>query len=136
MSAVITVIQQRLYLQDLKKWAWEADMKLLTKVIENKLRANEKHAHEDNYGNVTKPVVKYFNPCGVGTWLITDINEDGIMFGLCDLGEPELGYVALEEMEGVRLPFGLGIERDLSFVANKTLVEYADEARQLGYIKA
>jgi hypothetical protein len=37
------------------------------------------------------------------------------MFGLCDLGMgfPELGYVSLNEMKAVRLPFGLGIERDL-----------------------
>ena len=32
------------------------------------------------------------------------------MFGLCDLGFPELGYVSLSEMQGVRGPFGLGVE--------------------------
>jgi hypothetical protein len=35
------------------------------------------------------------------------------MFGLCDLGFPELGYVSLNEMRGVRGALGLGIERDL-----------------------
>ncbi len=35
------------------------------------------------------------------------------MFGLCNLGFPELGYVSLSEMLEVRGRFGLGIERDL-----------------------
>jgi len=39
------------------------------------------------------------------------------MFGLCDLGCPELGYASLNEMQAVRGPFGLGIERDLHWRA-------------------
>jgi hypothetical protein len=60
--------------------------------------------------------VHFFNPCGVGDWWITEGSPEGddfIMFGLCDLGCPELGYVSLNEMEAVRGPLGLGIERDL-----------------------
>jgi hypothetical protein len=34
--------------------------------------------------------------------------DDFIMFGLCDLGFPELGYVSLKELEAVCV-----IERDL-----------------------
>ncbi len=41
------------------------------------------------------------------------------MFGLCDLGCPELGYVSLNEMEAVKGPLGLGIERDLHWKAKK-----------------
>jgi len=36
-------------------------MKLLTKAIETKLRANEEIARET--GESGKPVVKFFNPC-------------------------------------------------------------------------
>jgi Protein of unknown function (DUF2958) len=52
------------------------------------------------------------------------------LFGLCDLGmgEPELGYVSRSELEGIKVRFGLGLERDLHFAANKTLSEYAKEA--------
>jgi Protein of unknown function (DUF2958) len=60
--------------------------------------------------------VHFFNPCGTGDWWITEgSREDGdfIMFGLCDLGFLELGYVSLNEMQAVRGPLGLGIERDL-----------------------
>mgnify|MGYP003660037473 CR=1 FL=1 len=108
-------------------------MKLLTKQIEKKLQANSLATDLDH-----KPVVKLFNPCGAATWLITEIDEDGIMFGLCDLGfgSPELGYVALSELHDVQLPFGLKIERDLHFKATQTITEYADEARIHGEIAA
>jgi hypothetical protein len=110
-------------------------MKLLTKAIETKLRANEVIASRT--GESGKPVVKFFNPCGAGTWLISDMDEDGVCFGLCDLGMgcPELGTVSIHELQSTRLMFGLGIERDIHWEAKKTLGDYAEEARQLGYIK-
>lgn len=94
-------------------------------------------AKSDTSGN--RPVVKFFCPWGAATWLISEIMEDNdTLFGLCDLGmgEPELGYISLSELRGLRGPFGLTIERDLYFEADKTLVEYADEARSKGRITA
>jgi hypothetical protein len=44
--------------------------------------------------------------------------------------------VALQELEQVRLPFNLGIERDIHWEANKTLMEYSNEAIENQYIKA
>ena len=84
------------------------------------------------------PVVKFFNPCGAATWLITQMDEDNIMYGLCDLGmgHPELGYVSLDELTSIRLQFGLTIERDMHFKAVKPLGEYAKEAREQGRIAA
>lgn len=62
-------------------------------------------------------VVKYFNPCGAGTWLITEgeKQEDGdwLLYGYCHLFEWEWGYVMLSELQSVKLPFGLGIEREI-----------------------
>ena len=49
---------------------------------------------------------------------------------------PELGSVRISELESVRGPFGLGIERDLYWSADKTLMEYAREAWTLGRINA
>jgi len=111
-------------------------MKLLTKAIEKKLRKNEEIARET--GESGMPVVKFFNPCGAGTWLISDMDEDGICFGLCDLGfgTPELGRVSIHELQSVKLSFGLGIERDILWEARQTLGDYATEARELGYIKS
>ena len=106
-------------------------MKLLTKEIEKKLRENARNPQCGGEGWDPKPVVKFFHPVGAATWLITELHDDGAMFGLCDLGmgEPELGYVSLEELQTVKGHFGLGIERDMYFTATKTLSEYAEEAR-------
>lgn len=113
-------------------------MKLLTKEIEAKLRANAKLPDSEKAD--LKPVLKLFNPCGAATWLITELDDDGdTMFGLCDLGFgcPELGSVSLSEIASVKTrPFGLGIERDLHFTADKTLAEYADDARSKSRIDA
>lgn len=100
-------------------------MKLMTKEIEKKLEKNPLYSH-DGEGEDAKVVVKYFNPCGRGTWLITEgeKQEDGdwLLFGYCEIYEWEWGYVTLSELESVRLPFGLGIERDL-YVDGKTVKE-------------
>ena len=118
-------------------------MLLLTKAIRNKLEknfnTNMEHIMDDGNTVDFKPVVKLFNPAGAGTWLLTELDpETNIAFGLCDLGmgSPELGNVSLDELSGVRLPFGLSIERDTSFHARKTLTEYADDARESGHINA
>lgn len=85
-----------------------------------------------------KPVAKFFCPWGAATWLISEIDADGVMFGLCDLGHghPELGYVALSELQALRGPWGLQIERDIHFTSDKTLAAYADAARAHGGIVA
>ena len=108
-------------------------MKLYTKAQYNKLINNGKNRDQDH-----KPVVKWFNPTGGGTWLISEIDSDNtdIAFGLCDLGMgfPELGSVSINELEQVVLPFGLKIERDLYFKASKTVSQYANDASNVGYI--
>lgn len=63
-----------------------------------------------------KIVLKLFNPCGRGTWYITEGDlEEGILFGYCVIHEGELGYVSLAELTEYKGPFGLGIERDEHF---------------------
>jgi hypothetical protein len=82
------------------------------------------------------PVVRFFNPLGSASWLATEMDEDGILFGLADLGFgcPELGSFALLELEGIRLPLGLGIERDIAFNPVFPLSIYAYAARRCGAI--
>ena len=107
--------------------------KLITKEIMGKPKSNPM----DDPDN--KPWLKLFNPAGSGTWLISEIEDDGDrMFGLCDLGvgHPELGYVSLQELKSLSLPFGLTIERDKFFEPKKTLDEYAQEAKEKQYIAA
>jgi Protein of unknown function (DUF2958) len=118
-------------------------MELITQDIRRELEANGRknaeHIACDGSTEDFKPVLKLFNPCGPGTWLITELDNDGdTMFGLCDLGwgTPELGSVSLQEVSTMKLPFGLSIERDVLFKARYTLCEYAERARQAGYIEA
>jgi hypothetical protein len=89
------------------------------------------------------PVVKYFDPYGAATWIITELMpaeaegaEPDILFGLCDLGFgcPELGYVSLSELQSVTNRLGLGIERDLYFKARYPLSVYAHAAERRGRI--
>jgi hypothetical protein len=107
-------------------------MKLITKAIQNKL---EKNRGVEN----ARPALKLFTPWTNCTWLITEIEEDGdTMFGLCDLGmgQPELGYVSLSELQSVKGPFGLKIERDMYFEAEKPIMEYYEESSEVGRIAA
>ena len=93
-------------------------MKLITKTIETKL---VKHPMYSTDGNPIKDVlVKFFNPCGIGTWYVFEAEKnestnDWEFFGLVDLHEKELGYFTLSELQSIKLPFGLSIERDLYF---------------------
>lgn len=82
------------------------------------------------------PVVKFFNPLGEGVWLATELDQDGdTLFGLADLGEPELGSFSLAEMIAVRLPLGLGIERDILFEGLFPISVWAKAARRTGSIR-
>ena len=91
-------------------------MKLITKAIEKKLLNTPLYSTD---GNTVKDVlVKFFNPCGAGTWYVFEAKKNGNdweFFGLVDLYEKELGYFTLSELESIRLPFGLSIERDMYF---------------------
>jgi len=84
------------------------------------------------------PVVKLFTSDAQATWLLTELDpQDGdTAFGLCDLGFNclELGYVRLSELECIRGPLNLPVERDLYFKPTRTLSEYAKLARAKGSI--
>lgn len=116
-------------------------MSLLTPLIRLRLRANAIAHHAAQREGLAEPdpfpVVKLFNPFGAATWLFTELQDDGdTLFGLCDLGfgSPELGYASLSEIESVRLPGGLGIERDRYFAAYFPLSIYAKVARRTARI--
>lgn len=70
---------------------------------------------QDGRGYDAVAHVKFFNPCGSATWYASEFDGEDLFFGLCDLGfgEPELGYFSLSEMQSIRGPLGIGLERDL-----------------------
>lgn len=86
------------------------------------------------------PVVKLFTPDGAGTWLLSELDpeDEDIAFGLCDLGlgEPELGTVSISELERLKGPMGLAVERDTAFRPTYSISEYADRAADAGRIDA
>lgn len=100
-------------------------MKLLTKEIISKFE-NHPFGSQEEKGFDAKVLVKYFNPCGRGTWLITEAEregEDWRLFGFCHLFEWEWGYLMLSELQELKLPFALGIERDL-YATGKTVRDF------------
>jgi hypothetical protein len=115
-------------------------MILITKAQRECLLAQGKQADLDGDGSHFPPVVKLFLPGSGATWLLSEISphDHDTAFGLCDLGmgEPELGYVSLTELSQLRSRMGLKVERDLHFRGGMSIVEYAREARLLGYIRA
>ncbi|MYZ46197.1 DUF2958 domain-containing protein [Propylenella binzhouense] len=107
-------------------------MILLTDDLRERLLANGRERGADHV-----PVVKFFNPLGEGVWLATELDGDGdTLFGLADLGDPELGSFSLEELTSIRLPFGMGIERDILFTGDFTLSTWAEAAREAGSVRA
>ncbi len=86
------------------------------------------------------PLVKLFQPDGLATWLLTEIDPEDPdrAFGLADLGlgHPELGDISLEELRRRRGWLRLPVERDRHFRADKSLSRYADEARRAGRLVA
>ncbi|MEM9167931.1 MAG: DUF2958 domain-containing protein [Planctomycetota bacterium] len=59
--------------------------------------------------------VKLFTPWTNWTWWIAEFDGEDICFGLVQGFETELGYFSLKELEAIRGPGGLKIERDLHF---------------------
>ena len=115
-------------------------MTLFTQTQTKKLLANCQEQITNNDAGHSdidfKPVVKLFTPDAQCTWLLTELGNDDIAYGLGDLGLgcPELGYVALADLATVRGKLGLPVERDQHFEAEKTISAYADEARVHGRI--
>ncbi len=61
--------------------------------------------------------VKWFTPDSSWSWFVTEFDhETRVCFGLVDGHETELGYFSLDEIEEVRGPMGLRVERDLYWV--------------------
>ena len=104
-------------------------MKLLTKEITKNLPA----LYSQEKVKDPQVIVKFFTPWTGWTWYATEGSpvcgecgnydctdpahlgtlRDMMFFGLVDGQEVELGYFSLGELEGIRGPAGLRVERDL-----------------------
>jgi hypothetical protein len=99
-------------------------MQLLTKELRRKLPPL---GSQDGKGGKAVVWARFFTPDAGWTWHATEGQQDGndfMFFGLVEGQEKELGYFSLSELQGVRGPMGLPIERDLYWTP-KTLEEIA-----------
>lgn len=115
-------------------------MKLITKAARQQLEENFRKTEKGLSPNDLFPVVKLFYPGGAATWLLAYILPDQpeIAWGLADLGlgYPETGDMYLPELYLFKGGFGLGIERDLHFQADKNIGAYLEKARNDGILRA
>lgn len=88
-------------------------MKLLTKELEARFAKVGKQ--EEN----AIVIAKFFNPVGIGHWFATEYYPaERLFYGYVSLfgdHNDEWGTFSLDELEEIKLPLGLKIERDLSF---------------------
>lgn len=94
-------------------------MKLLTKEI--LARFPKIYETQEMEPENVQVVAKFFTPWSNWTWYATEFDGEDQFFGLVKGFESELGYFSLSELEAIRGPFGLRIERDRGFKA--TLAE-------------
>jgi|TARA_R110000744_G_scaffold345245_1_gene450670 hypothetical protein len=88
-------------------------MKLLTQA---NLKALPAQGSTIGQGKDAIAQVKFFTPWTNWTWYAVEYNpECKLFFGLVDGFEKEVGYWGLEELEDIKGPFGMKIERDLHF---------------------
>ena len=98
---------------------------------ESREKLPELYANEE-LGLAAKALVKFFTPDANWTWYASEFDGEDIFFGFVIGLESELGYFSLSELESVRGPLGLPIERDLHFEP-KTLKELRDHYQQEGW---
>lgn len=93
-------------------------LEIFRKVMQ--LRGVPAMGEQDGLGDDAVAFVKLFNPCGAGTWFITEWEqENDIAFGWCYLCEWEMGEVSLVELSEVAGPLRIGIEVDVFFRPTK-----------------
>ena len=93
-------------------------MKLLT----DELRARLPRLYSQEAEPEPMVFAKFFLPGTGWTWYVTEGSEqegDFLFFGFVVGLESEFGYFLLSELESVRTPQGLAVERDLSFREGK-----------------
>ena len=98
-------------------------MQLMTEELRKKLPPLDS---QDGLGGKAIAYGKWFTPDAGWTFYATEFDGKDTFFGLVDGHERELGYFSLAELQKVRGPMGLPIERDLHWKP-KTLREIAPE---------
>ena len=80
----------------------------------------ENHEHRNKKSHDPYPVVHLYLPGSRQQWLLTEIDDDNVAFGLCDLGMgfPELGYVDLTEVMSAVASLSSKVQGNLELCCN------------------
>jgi len=70
---------------------------------------------QQDKGFMALAFIKFFTPDSFWAWYATEFDGKDIFFGLVMGFEIELGYFSLGELECIRGPLGLKVERDIFF---------------------
>ena len=88
------------------------------KLLSDQFRARLPPLYSQEAEDEPMVYAKFFLPGTGWTWYVTEGSpeeEDFLFFGFVVGLESEFGYFLLSELEAVRSPLGLEVERDLSF---------------------
>ena len=86
-------------------------MQLLTKEITTKLPVLYTQENEED----PMVICKFFAAWTNWTWYAIEFDGNDLFFGYVAGDFPELGYFTLSELQGLKGPMGLTIERDMYF---------------------
>lgn len=104
-------------------------MKLITKELEKRFAEVGDQSQSSNPLIITK----FFAPSHSATWYATELDvENQICFGyVTGLAFDEWGTFSIQELESLKLPFGLHVERDRFFkeIRFKELIKKQDLER-------
>ncbi len=104
-------------------------MKLLTATLRKEF-SRIPFRSTDGQGQQAKVITKFFTPWGRATWLAVEGQPEGddfLFFGWVNIGYGwEAGYFYLSELENIRGPWGLKVERDL-YCGKKTVEQMMEE---------
>jgi len=93
-------------------------MQLMTKELEEIIPAM--YSDEDTKLEDKMVYAKFFTPDSNWTWWILEYDKaERLCFAMVHGLEKELGYVSVDELESVKGPLGLKVERDLHFSPQK-----------------
>ena len=85
-------------------------MNLMTPELEKLFKKLQKESNKED----PTLIAKFFNPSGIGSWFASEYDpKTRICYGFVDLLEQEWGYFSLDELEALKLPYGLEIEVDV-----------------------
>lgn len=101
-------------------------MRLMTPELEKQFPPL--YSMEGKDPSTVRIIAKFFDPCGSWNWYACEYGpKERLFFGLVRGHEVEMGYFSIDELQSIKGPLGLGIERDLYF-GEHTLAEAMEKA--------